>query len=276
MAGGPTTRPNWLAAALATAWLVIIGGPILAMVSWSLQRRNDFLDRGPIAVPRQLTLDNVRSVLDNGFVGYLVNTAVVTVACIGLTLIVAVPAAYAVVRSNSRLAGASFRAFLLGLAIPAQATIIPVYLIINRLRLYDSLTAIILPTVAFGLPLVILILAGALRDVSRELYEAMTVDGAGAFRMLWQLVIPMSRGAITTVSIFAGLQAWNGYLFPLILTQSDENRVVTLGLQRFREEYGINMPAMMMAVLLSAIPVFLLYLMARRWLIAGLAGVGGK
>jgi xylobiose transport system permease protein len=276
MARPTSTRPNLLAGTLATAWLVIVGGPILAMISWSLQRRNDFLDQGPLSLPRRVTLDNLGTVLDGGFLTYLVNTVVVTVACIALTLIVAVPAAYAIVRSSGWLASAAFRAFLLGLAIPAQATIIPVYLIINRLHLYDSLTAIILPTVAFGLPLVILILAGALRDVSRELYEAMTMDGAGAFRMLWQLVVPMSRGALVTVSIYAGLHAWNGFLFPLILTQSPEKRVLTLGLQGFREEYGINMPAMMMAVLLTALPVFLLYLLARRWLIAGLAGVGGK
>jgi xylobiose transport system permease protein len=265
-----------VAGTLATAWLVVIGGPILAMLSWSLQRRNDFLDHGPLAPPDHLTLDNLWTVLDSGFLGYLLNTVVVTLVCIALTLLTAVPAAYAIVRSTGWLAGAAFRAFLLGLAIPAQATIIPVYLIINRMRLYDSLTAIILPTVAFGLPLVILILAGALRDVSRELYEAMTMDGAGAFRMLWQLVIPMSRGALVTVSIYAGLHAWNGFLFPLILTQSAETRVLTLGLQGFREEYGINMPAMMMAVFLTALPVFVLYLLARRWLIAGLAGVGGK
>lgn len=276
MARSVAQRPNWVAGTLAIAWLVIIGGPILVLVSWSLQRRDEFLDDGPVSLPGRVTAENLRTVLDSGFLGYLRNTVVVTAACVALTLLIAVPAAYAIVRSTSWLAGASFRMFLLGLAIPAQATIIPVFLIINRLRLYDSLTAIVLPTVAFGLPLVILILAGSLRDVSMELYEAMTMDGAGAFRMLWQLVIPMSRGSITAVSIFAGLQAWNQFLFPLVLTQSQETRVLTLGLQGFRSEYGINMPAMMTAVLLTVLPVFLLYLLARRWLVAGLAGVGGK
>ncbi len=160
------SRPNWAAGALAAVWLVIVGVPIYTMISWSLQTREDFLDRGPIALPASLTLENLFEVLNSGFGRYLVNTLVVTVACVGLTLLVAVPAAYAIVRSTSRLAGTAFRIFLLGLAIPAQATIIPLFLIINRMQLYDSLTAIILPTVAFGLPLVILVLAGSLRDVS--------------------------------------------------------------------------------------------------------------
>lgn len=270
------TRPNWAAGLLATVWLVIVGVPIYTMISWSLQSRDNFLDNGPVAIPTALTLENLVGVMNTGFVRYLMNTVIVTVACVVLTLVVAVPAAYAIVRSTSWFAGAAFRMFLLGLAIPAQATIIPLFLIINRMQLYDSLTAVILPTVAFGLPLVILVLAGSLRDVSNELYDAMTVDGAGPFRMLWQLVIPMSRGALAAAGTYSALQAWNQFLFPLILTQNPDQRVLTLGLQSYRQEFQINLPGMMMAVMLTALPVFVLYLVARRWLIAGLAGVGSR
>ncbi|MCT2582399.1 carbohydrate ABC transporter permease [Actinophytocola sp. S1-96] len=246
------------------------------MVSWSLQERDDFLDNGPVALPSAITLENFTEVVTGGFARYLLNTVIVTVACVVLTLAVAIPAAYAIVRSTSWLSGFAFRIFLLGLAIPAQATIIPLYLIINRMQLYDSLTAIILPTVAFGLPLSILVLAGSLRDVSNELYDAMTIDGAGPFRILWQLVVPMSRGSIAAVGTYAALGAWNQFLFPLILTQNPDLRVLTLGLQRFRQEFQINLPGMMMAVMLTALPVFVLYLVARRWLIAGLAGMGSR
>lgn len=269
-------RPNWIAGSFAVVWLMIVGVPIYTMISWSVQTREDFLDHGPVALPSALTMDNLVEVLNTGFVRYLVNTVIVTVSCVALTLVVAVPAAYAIVRSTSRLASAAFRIFLFGLAIPAQATIIPLFLIINRMQLYDSLTAIVLPTVAFGLPLVILVLAGSLRDVSGELYDAMTVDGAGPMRILWQLVVPMSRGAIAAVATYSALGAWNQFLFPLILTQDPSRRVLTLGLQSYRNEFQINLPAMMMAVLLTALPVFVLYLVARRWLIAGLAGVGSR
>jgi xylobiose transport system permease protein len=144
------------------------------------------------------------------------------------------------------------------------------------MQLYDSLTAIILPTVAFGLPLVILVLVGSLRDVSTELYDAMTVDGAGPFRILWQLVIPMSKGAIAAVGTYTALGAWNQFLFPLVLTQDPSMRVLTLSLTNYKQEFQINVPGMMMAVLMTALPVFVLYLVARRWLIAGLAGMGSK
>lgn len=267
--------PNHVAGVLTAVWLFIVAAPILLMVFWALQKRSDY-QRGPLTLPTGLTTENVVEVLRAGFGGYMVNTAYVTLGSIALMLVLALPAAYAIVRSQSWLASGAFRMFLLGLAIPAQATIIPVYWMMDQLNLFESLTAIILPTVAFQLPLVILILAGGLRDVSRDLYEAMTVDGAGAFRMFWQLVLPMSRGTISAVSIYTGIGAWNGFLFPLILTSEEGNRVVTLGLWNFQGQYAINIPGLMMAVLISTLPIFLLYIFARRWLVAGLAGVGGR
>lgn len=273
--GGRTERPNYVAGVLTTIWLFIVAAPITLMIFWALEKRSDY-QRGPLTMPTGFTTENIVEVWRAGFGRYMVNTAIVTIGSIVLMLVLALPAAYAIVRSRSWLASSAFRMFLLGLAIPAQATIIPVYWMMDQLDLFESLIAIILPTVAFQLPLVILILAGGLRDVSRELYEAMTVDGAGAFRMFWQLVLPMSRGSISAVSIFTGVGAWNGFLFPLILTSEESNRVVTLGLWNFQGQYAINIPGLMMAVLISTLPIFLLYLFARRWLIAGLAGVGGK
>lgn len=269
-------RPNWAAGAAACAWLVFVGVPVYVIIKGSLQTQSGYLDGSPLSLPDGITGENFAEVLDRGYPRYLLNTAIVTAASVGLTLALAFPAAYAIVRARSRFVSVTFRVFLTGLAIPAQATIIPVYLMITRLHLYDSLTAIVLPTVAFGLPLSVLVLTSALRDVPRELYEAMTVDGGGPVRLMWNLALPLSRASLTTVSIYSALQAWNGFLFPLILTQSEEQRVQTLGLWNFQGEFASNVPGLLAAVLLSALPVFVLYLFARRWLVAGLASAGGK
>lgn len=273
--GRPLDRPNNIAALLTSLWLILVAGPIVLMVFWAIEKRSDY-QKGPLTFPSGFTLDNLREVWRVGFSQYMLNTAYVTVGSIALMLVLALPAAYGIVRSNSWVASAAFRVFLLGLAIPAQATIIPVYWMMDQLGLFETLTAIILPTVAFQLPLVVLILSGALRDVSRELYEAMTVDGASAWRIFWRLVLPLSRGSISTVAIFTGIGAWNGFLFPLILTSAPEKRVVSLGLWAFQGQFAVNVPGLMMAVIISTLPIFLLYLFARRWLVAGLAGVGGK
>ncbi|MFI9494377.1 MULTISPECIES: carbohydrate ABC transporter permease [Streptomyces] len=257
-------------------WLVIVVVPLYTLVSASLMRQDQALNGEPLAIPTDPTLDNYRTVLDSGFLSLLGNTAIVAVVTVALVLVLSVPVAYVAVRTRSRLSSLAFRTFLLGVAIPAQAVIVPLYLLIGKMGLYDTLWAIILPTAAFSMPVAVLVLSGTMRDVSEEMYEAMSLDGATPLRMLWQLVVPLSKAGISTVAIFSALQAWNGFLFPLILTQSEENRVLTLGLFNFMTQFGVNIPAVLAAIVLSVVPIFLVYLVARRALINGLMGVGGK
>jgi len=267
---------NLPAGAVSLVWLAIIGIPLYALVASTFRRTEDYLDDGPLSVPSNPTFDNYQKVVDKGFDTYFINTAIVTVATVAIVVLLAVPIGYAVVRSANRSTQMVFRFFLLGLAIPAQAVIIPVFLIISKMHMYDSLPAVILPSAAFSLPVSVLILAGTMRDISEELYEAMALEGVSVAKMLWYLTIPLSRSGISTVAIYTAIQAWNGFLFPLILTQSKEERVLTLGLYDFVGEFRVDAPGMLTAVLLSAVPLFVAYLFARRALVQGLMGVGGK
>ncbi|RKN45697.1 carbohydrate ABC transporter permease [Streptomyces hoynatensis] len=269
-------RVNYAAGAGAFLWLVIVVVPLYILVASTVQSRADYLDKGPISLPSDPNLDSYQNVLEGDFPRYLLNTVIVTVACAAIAVVLSVMVAYSVVRTRSRLSRGIFQAFLLGLAIPAQAVIIPVFWIITKLQLYDTLLAIILPTAAFSLPVSVLILVGTMRDIEEELYESMALDGASPARMLLQLAVPMSRAGISTVAVFSALTAWNGFLFPLILTQSPENRVLTLGLYDFVGEFRVDIPSLLAAVVLSMLPIFTAYLFARRQLINGLMGVGGR
>ncbi|WP_405809050.1 carbohydrate ABC transporter permease [Streptomyces sp. NBC_01520] len=269
-------RGNPLAGLGSLVWLVLVLVPLYTLVSASVMRQDEALNGDPLALPTDPTLDNYDTVLDSGFLALLGNTAIVAVATVAIVLVLSVPVAYVAVRTRSRLSSLAFRTFLLGVAIPAQAVIVPLYLLIGKMGLYDTLYAIILPTAAFSMPVAVLVLSGTMRDVSEEMYEAMSLDGASPFRMLWQLAVPLSKAGISTVAIFSALQAWNGFLFPLILTQSEENRVLTLGLFNFMTQFGVNIPAVLAAIVLSVVPIFAVYLVARRALVNGLMGVGGK
>ncbi|HTR90564.1 MAG TPA: carbohydrate ABC transporter permease [Trebonia sp.] len=269
-------RPNYAAGVAAVTWLLIIGVPLYALINTSLHGESVYADGGPLSAPTHLTTVNFGTVVSSGFLRDIGNTVVVAAMTVVIVLLFGVPISYAVVRGRGWTSSAVFRVFLLGLAIPAQAVIIPLFLIINHLGLYDTLWAIILPTAAFALPVSVLVLSGGMRDISGSLYEAMALDGASPARVLIQLVIPLSRGAIATTAVFAALQAWNGFLFPLIMTQSGSDKVVTLGLYNFVSEYGANVPALLAAVLLSAVPILIVYLFARRYLVMGLMGAGGK
>ncbi|MBC2864126.1 carbohydrate ABC transporter permease [Streptomyces mexicanus] len=269
-------RPNPLAGLGSVLWLAVVIVPIYAMISASLTRQDKALGNNALKPPTDPTLDNYDTVLHNGFGHLLLNTVIVAAAVVVIVLVLCVPLSYVAVRSRTFWAGSSFRLFLLGVAIPAQAVVVPLYLMISKLNLYDSLIAVILPTAAFAMPVSVLILTGTMRDISEEMYEAMALDGASTTRMLFQLVVPMTKGGISTVVIYSALQAWNGFLFPLIFTQSDGPRVLTLGLFNYVSQFGVNIPALLASVVLSGIPIFAVYLVARRALVNGLMGVGGK
>lgn len=269
-------RPNWLGGFLALIWLAIILVPLWYILTSSLRNREGYLTGTFLAFPSEPTLDSYRRALDSGFTTYLVNTVIVTFSTVAIVLLVTIPAAYAIARSESRLVQGGFSLMLAGLAIPAQAVIVPLYLMTTQARLYDTLLGVILPTAAFALPVAVLVLSNALRDVPKELYEAMTLDGGGPWLLLWRLVLPLARPAISTVGVYTAINAWNGFLFPLILTQADDKRVLTLGLFNFQGQFGTDFPALLAAVVLSGLPIFVIYVFGRRQLVSGLTAGAGK
>ncbi|MEV0406869.1 carbohydrate ABC transporter permease [Actinoallomurus sp. NPDC050550] len=259
-----------LACASTLLWTAIVIVPIYWVVVTSLRDRADFVTAPPLSPPSHPTWSNYRAVLSGGFGTYLLNSVVVTAATVAITISASLLAAYVIVRHGTRWSRLYFRLFLLGLAIPLQAVIIPVYLLIIRMHLYDSLLAIVLPSAAFAVPITVLILVSFLRDVPRSLFEAMAMDGAGDWRMLASLAAPLARPALITVAVYDGLQVWNGFLFPLILTQSSDKAVLPLALTLYRGQFGIDVPATMAAVVLSTLPMLAVYMLARRQLVAGL------
>jgi xylobiose transport system permease protein len=269
-------RANPAAGLASLVWLLIVVVPVYVMVNASFMPQGEALGGKLLEPAAHATIANYRLVLHSGFFHLLLNNVIVTVATIAIVLVLCVPLAFAVVRARGARALMVFRVFLLGLAIPAPVIIVPLYVMVSRFGLYDSLWAIILPTAAFAMPVTLLVLVGTMRDISEELYESMAIEGANPAQMLIRLVIPLSMGGIGTVSVFAGLSAWNGLLFPLILTQSPQNQVLTTGLWNLSSEYGVDVPATLAALTLSGIPMLVLYLAARRALISGVMGVGGK
>ncbi|WP_248959201.1 carbohydrate ABC transporter permease [Sphaerisporangium perillae] len=269
-------RPNYLAGLGSALWLFIVGLPIYVLVMATVQTRSGYGQNGPLGFPDDFTLSNFSDVFSGGFGHYYLNTVIVTASVVGIVLLLVPPLAYAIVRSRNKVISAVFRLFLLGLAVPAQAVIIPVFYVISTVGLYDNLIGVILPTAAFALPVSTLVLSGVMRDITPELFEAMAVDGATPRRMFFQLVLPLSKGGLSTIAVFSALQAWNGFLFPLILTQSNSTKLITMGLYDFQTQYGINIPGLLAAVILSMVPILLVYLFARRALVQGLMGAGGK
>jgi raffinose/stachyose/melibiose transport system permease protein len=275
--GRGARRPNWLAGVAGWLWLVIVIVPIYWIVITSFKTQSNYFTTNPFAPPTAPTLDNYRVVIEADFARYFVNSAIVALGAVVPAVLVSFMAAYAIVRGGDQWLLRSVNSlFLMGLAIPLQAAIIPIYLIIIRLHLYDTLLAIILPSIAFAIPLSVLVLSNFIRDVPKELFDSMRVDGASEWVTLWKLAFPLTRPALVTVSIYSGLAIWNGFLLPLILIQSPTQRTLPLALWTFQGQYSINVPAVLASVVLTTLPILILYVVGRRQLLSGLTAGFGK
>jgi raffinose/stachyose/melibiose transport system permease protein len=245
--------------------------PLYWIVITSFKTRANYFGTNPLLPPSSPTMENYRFVIEQDFARYFMNSVIVTIGAVVPAVVVSFMAAYAIVRATEgRFLRWTNSMFLLGLAIPLQAVIIPIYLVIIRLQLYDTLLAIILPSIAFAIPLSVLVIGNFIRDVPRELFESMRMDGATEWTMLWRLALPLTRPALVTVAIYQGLTVWNNFLLPLILIQSPEQRPLPLALWAFQGQYGINVPAIAASVVLTALPIVILYAVGRRQLLSGL------
>ena len=270
-------RPNWLGGAAGWLWLLVVLLPIYWIVITSFKTQSNYFATNPLAPPSEPTLDNYNLVIQEHYIRFFINSVIITLGAVVPAVLVSFMAAYAVVRGGERWVLRSINSlFLMGLAIPLQAAVIPIYLIIIRLRLYDTLLAIILPSIAFAIPLSVLVLSNFIRDVPKELFDSMRVDGATEWGTLWHLAFPLTRPALVTVSIYNGLAIWNGFLLPLILIQSPSKRPLPLALWSFQGQFSVNVPAVLASVVLTTLPILFLYVVGRRQLLSGLTAGFGK
>ncbi len=260
-----------LPALFATAWLILAFYPVFYILFSSFHRRNGFLLGNVWLPPLHPTAGNYGAVLRAGFVHYFLNSAFVSVLSVVLIVAFSLAASYVLVKVTSRISRLIFNILLIALAIPLQSLIIPIYTMIYHLGLYNTYVGLILPSIAFGLPLTILILVNFLRDIPNELFEAMQLDGVEEYGMLVRLIVPMSVPALVAVAIYQFIGVWNNFIFPLVLTESASMRLLPLAVVSFEGQHSIDVPAVMATVVLSALPLIIAYVAARRSLLRALA-----
>ncbi len=205
---------------------------------------------------------------------YFLNTIFISFAVTAGEIVTAVLAAYAFARMRFRGKGVLFTVFLATLMIPGEATLIPNFVIMSRryLNLYDTYGALILPFLSTAFS--IFLLRQFFLSVPSELQDAARIDGAGHLRFLWSVVLPISVPALVIVALIAFLASWNSFQWPLIMTSRPDVRPVQVGLAAFRQEAGSQYHLLMAAATFVIAPIVLLYLVAQRHLIQGVARTG--
>ena len=273
---GRSRRRPWaraLAGLLGVVWALVAGFPVYYMVITSLKTQAGFFNAPLGLPPRQPTLANYhRVIFSEGITHDFLNSVVVTLVAVALALVLSTLAAYVIVRIERRWVRWTLNLFLLGLAVPIQAVIIPVFALVNVLHIYDTLWALILPSAGFAMPITVLILTNFFRDIPHSLFEAMGLEGASHLTILRRLVLPLALPALASIGIYDAVNVWNNFLFPLVLTQSQGVQVLPTALYQFQGQFGIEVPPLMAAVVLSAAPLLVLYAVARRSFLRALAG----
>lgn len=257
--------------------------PVLLIVSNSFKDRRDIFlkpytppvwvvseDDG-LQIANSGTLSGYREVFERAdVVRYFTNSLRVTVASLFLILLVGSMVSHAITEYQFMGNRLLFLYLVVGIMIPVRLSTVSLIRILDSLGLYDSLTGLTLVYTATGIPIGVFIMTTAMRDVPGELKDAARIDGASEYRILFQIVLPLLRGALATVMIFNMITIWNDLWFPLTLAPSEPVRTVTLGASAFVGQYRTDWSALLAALTLAMLPAVAMYIVFSRQFIRGL------
>lgn len=233
------------------------------------------LSGGPTLLVKNPTLNAYRALLDAMPMWRIIlNSLGVAIASTGLQLITGSMAGYGFGRLKFRGKNVVFALYLATLMVPLQVLVVPLFIEMKTLNLQDTYMALLAPSVAsaFG----VFLLKQAVEGVPRELDEAATLDGAGHLRIFTLIVLPLIRPALATVAVFAFMGSWNSFLWPLVVMRSPELMTLPLGLSTLQGQFTTRWDVVMAGSVISIVPIAIVYLLAQRHIIAGVATTGIK
>ena len=277
----PQSRPRrplsvWtiLRYAAVLAGAVVMLFPFLWTVVTSITPEGS-LAGGPTLFVKNPTLAAYRTLLETLPMWRIVaNSLWVAVVSTLLQLVTGSMAAYGFARLKFRGKGVVFALYLATLMVPMQVLVVPLFIEMKTLNLQDTYMALLAPSIAsaFG----VFLLRRAVESVPRELDEAATIDGAGHLRIFLTIILPLIRPALATVAVFAFMGSWNSFLWPLVVIRSPEFMTLPLGLATLQGQFTTQWDVVMAGSVFSILPIAVVYLLAQRHIIAGVAHTGIK
>jgi len=263
--------------------LLLIAGSVLMLVpfawmlSTSLKQPGDVFIYPPQWIPQPVQWENYReTVTVMPFGRFYLNSIIQAVAVTALQLLTASLAAFAFARLRFRGRDLLFLLYLATMMIPFPVTMIPNFIIMRYLNWIDTFRALILPPAfsAFST----FLLRQYFMSIPLEMDDAARVDGASSFRIWWQIILPLSGPALATLAIFTFLGQWNSFLWPLIVTNSEEMRTLPVGLAAFQGQYSVQWHLLMAGSVIAVLPILVIYIAGQKWFVRGitLTGMGGR
>ena len=258
--------------ALATAVAAISIAPVVYVILGGF-RTTGQIAANPAALPHPWVWSTYSNVLQKSkFWTELWNSTLIASATTLGVVTLGVCAAFVLARYTFRGREAIYTYFTIGLLFPAAAGILPLYLLLRDLNLADTFLGVIIPQVAFQLPLTIVVLRPFLAAVPGELEDAAAVDGTGRLGFFWRICLPLSRPALVTVAVLAFVASWNSFLLPLLVLQSENLQTLPLGVQNFSSEHSQDTAGILAFTSLAMLPALLFFSFAERQIVSGLQG----
>lgn len=262
---------------LLIAGSVIMLLPFIWMLSTSLKLPREIFTYPPIWIPTTLAWENyTKTVTIMPFGRFYLNSLVVALSVTFFQLLTASLAAFAFARLRFWGRNALFLLYLATLMIPFHVMLIPNFILVRFMGWYDTYQALILPP-AFS-ALSTFLLRQYFLGLPLELDEAARIDGASSLRIWWQIILPLSGPVLAALTIFTFLNAWNDFLWPLVITNSLEMRTLPVGLTAFQGQYKVEWHLLMAGAVIAMVPVLIVYILAQKKFVEGitLAGLGGR
>lgn len=259
--------------ALLTGFALIVLVPLLLVAFTAFKTTQQFY-ADPVGPPHDWSLRNFAALFDGQPMWrYFGNSAAVTAATVALELLLAGMIAYGIVRSGRRVGSAMYALFAAGLMIPSQVNMLPIYALVRKLGWTNSLPGLTVVTVALLLPLAVFMLAGFMRTLPKALLEAGAIDGAGEWRLLTRIALPLSAPFLAATTAFLFVIVWNDLLFPMLLVNGKNKLTLPLAMLRFKGEYVTNYPMLLTGVVVTMLPMIALFALLQKYFISGaLAG----
>ncbi len=238
-------------------------------------KSNGQLLTDPLGIPYPMYFENYGNIL-TGVIGKfwqsMMNSVIVAGGTVGLTLVIAVMAAFAIARIKFR-ASSFFRTyFMLGLLFPLTVAMLPLYLQIRNLKLIDSYLGVIIPQAAFQIPMCVLLLIGFFKDIPKDLEDACAIDGYGPMGFLLKMVIPLSTPILATTAIIILVASWNSFFLPLLVFNTEKYFTLPMGVMTFQGQHAADWNMILSYLTLAMVPAIILFVTAQKYIVAGLTG----
>lgn len=241
-------------------WAIISVFPVYWMLTFSLKTNEEIFGENVIGLPKYWVWENYTRAMNTGNMPlYFLNSVIVAVSTIIITLLASVMATYAITRLDWKGRKSMNKFFMLGLTIPIHASIVPLYTTLAKLKMLNSYFALILPYSAFSLAMGILISIGFMGDIPYDLDEACFLDGCGVWGTFLRVIAPLMMPAVATVGIYTFLQCWNELMFANVFISKDSLKTLPVGVQALSGQYTTDWGPIGAALSIATIPTLLVY-----------------